>query len=255
MPDYPSKLDLQDRIEPAPRRVRALLAGHIVLDTTRALYVWDGPYFPQFYIPADDVDASVLVDEGRVQTLKRGTMRWYGLRVRDREVPRAVRIYQDGELAGHARVEWDAVDAWFEEDEEIFVHPRNPYRRCDALRSSRHVQVSANGTLLADTFSPVLLFETALPTRYYIPRTDVNWQHLGPSETRTQCPYKGITSGYWSSGGVLDIAWAYDFPLPGCQPIAGLVAFYNEKVDLVVDGKAIERPKAHPAHGARIHDA
>ncbi len=248
MPDHPSKLVLQDRIEPAPRRVRALIAGHTVLDTAAALYVWDGPYYPQYYIPAGDVDAAVLVDEGREQKLKRGTARRYGLRVRDRQVPQSVRIYSDGALAGYARVEWNAVDAWFEEDEEIFGHPRNPYARIDALRSSRHVQVSVDGTPLADTTSPVLLFETGLPTRYYLPRLDINWQQLRPSDTKTQCPYKGITSSYWSFGDVPNIAWAYDFPLPECHQIAGLVAFYNEKVDLVVDGTPLQRPTTHPAH-------
>lgn len=246
MADFPSKLTLLDRVEPVPRRIRGLIGGRTVFDTTAARYVWEANHYPQYYVPEPDVDTSLLVDEGREQRLKRGTARRFALKSGDREVPEAVRIYQDGELAGYARFEWGALDAWFEEDQEVIVHPRNPYHRVDAIRSSRHVQVYLAGALLADTHSPVLLFETSIATRYYLPRTDVRWEHLVPSQTRTGCPYKGFTSGYWSGGGAApstaaDIAWAYDFPLPECQAIAGLVAFYNEKVDIVVDGTPLVR--------------
>ncbi|MGW4297850.1 DUF427 domain-containing protein, partial [Micromonospora chersina] len=147
------------------------------------------------------------------------------------------------------RFDWAALDAWFEEDEEVFVHPRNPYSRVDALRSTRHVRVELDGTVLAESTSPVLVFETGLPTRYYLGRTDVRFGHLVPSRTRTACPYKGRTSGYWSvrAGDRLHpyLAWSYDFPTAALLPIAGLVAFYNEKVDLVVDGERLPRPRTH----------
>ncbi|WP_260428776.1 DUF427 domain-containing protein [Micromonospora globispora] len=129
------------------------------------------------------------------------------------------------------------------------MHPRNPYARVDALRSTRSVRVELDGVVLAESTSPVLVFETGLPTRYYLNRTDVNFGHLVPSATTTACPYKGRTSGYWSVrvGDTVhpDLAWSYDFPTGALLPIAGLIAFYNEKVDLTVDGERLTRPKTH----------
>jgi uncharacterized protein (DUF427 family) len=141
------------------------------------------------------------------------------------------------------------MDAWFEEDEQVFVHPRDPYSRVDALRSTRHVTVELDGMVLADSSSTVMVFETGLPTRYYFNRTEVDFGHLEPTDTVTACPYKGQTTGYWSvrSGDTLhkDLAWAYDFPTRQLLPIAGLIAFYNEKVDISVDGERLDRPKTH----------
>ena len=149
-------------------------------------------------------------------------------------------------MAGTVRFEWDSL-RWFEEDEPIYVHPRNPYSRVDALRSHRHVRVELDNVVLADTTTPVLLFETGLPTRYYIDPTDVAFEHLEPSSTQSMCPYKGVTSGYWSvrAGGTVhaDLAWTYHYPLPAVAQIAGLVAFYNEKLDIIVDGAALARPR------------
>ena len=131
----------------------------------------------------------------------------------------------------------------------MFVHPRDPYTRVDALRSNRRVRVELDGVVLADSASPVMVFETGLPTRYYVNRTDVRFEHLVPSGTVTSCPYKGMTSGYWSvrAGGTVhkDLAWAYDFPTRQLLPIAGLVAFYNEKVDTFLDGEPLDRPQTH----------
>jgi uncharacterized protein (DUF427 family) len=121
--------------------------------------------------------------------------------------------------------------------------------RVDALRAHRHVRVELDGIVLADTHSPVLLFETGLPTRYYIDRTDVRFEHLEPSRTRSICPYKGITSGYWSvrAGDTVhpDLAWTYDYPFEQVAPVARLIAFYNEKLDIIVDDVALARPQTH----------
>jgi uncharacterized protein (DUF427 family) len=121
--------------------------------------------------------------------------------------------------------------------------------RVDALRSNRPVRVELEGAVLADSRSPVMVFETGLPTRYYLSRTDVDFGHLIPTDTVTACPYKGITSGYWSvrAGGTVygDLAWSYDFPARQLLPIAGMVAFYNEKVDIFLDGQRLERPQTH----------
>jgi uncharacterized protein (DUF427 family) len=247
--DYPRSIAPVDTVEPAPRRVRGLIGSTVVFDTTRALYVWEWPPYPQYYLPLADVDPAVLVDEQHEQRLHHGIARRHGLRVGEIDRPGSARIYGDDAqhgLAGHVRFDWDALDAWFEEDEQIFVHPRNPYARVDALRSHRTVRVELEGVLLAESASTVMVFETGLPTRYYLDRTEVNFEHLVPSDTVTACPYKGTTSGYWSvrvgDAEHPDLAWAYDFPTRELLPIAGMLAFYNEKVDIAVDGVPLERP-------------
>jgi uncharacterized protein (DUF427 family) len=252
MTDYPRLITPVNHVEPVPRRVRAVLGGRVILDTVRALYVWEAPYYPQYYIPVADIVPGVLVDEQHPQKLSRGTARRHGLAAGELTRPGAARVYGDDAadgLAGTARFEWSALDAWYEEDEEVFVHPRNPYTRVDALRSTRTVRVELDGELLAESRSPVLVFETGLPTRYYLNRTEVDFTRLMPSPTQTSCPYKGMTSGYWSvrtgTATHADLAWAYDFPTRQLQPIAGLIAFYNEKVDITLDGTPLSRPKTH----------
>ena len=252
MTNYPQMIAVVDHVEPVPRRIRATLAGAVIVDTTRALYVWEWPNYPQYYIPIGDVNTAYLVDEQHPQQLKRGSAQRYGLVVGDVSRPRAVRVYTEStidQLTGTARFEWDALDSWFEEDEEVFVHPRNPYTRVDALRSTRHVQIELDGIVLAESSSPVMVFETGLPTRYYFNRTEVNFRHLVATDTVTSCPYKGMTGGYWSVsiGDVLhpDLAWAYDFPTRQLLPITGLISFYNEKVDVVIDGERETRPTTH----------
>jgi uncharacterized protein (DUF427 family) len=132
------------------------------------------------------------------------------------------------------------MDAWFEEDEEVFTHPRDPYTRVDILPSSRHVRIEVDGVTVAESTKPTLLFETGLPVRYYLPKTDVRMDLLAPTETSSHCPYKG-QADYWSlllgETTVQDVAWSYRTPLPESQKIAGLVCFYPEKVDLYVDGR------------------
>jgi uncharacterized protein (DUF427 family) len=250
--DYPQSLPTVDHTEPVPRRIRATLGGVTVIDTTSALYVWEWPHYPQYYIPLADISADALIDEGRAQHLSRGTVALHGLRVGEIERPHCVRAFTESTLdalTGRARVDWDALDAWYEEDEEVFVHPRDPYTRVDALRSTRRVRIELEGLTLAESSSPVLVFETGLPTRYYLNRTEVDFAHLVPSGTVTACPYKGLTSGYWSvrTGTDVhpDLVWSYDFPTRQLEPIAGLIAFYNEKVDISLDGTPLERPLTH----------
>jgi uncharacterized protein (DUF427 family) len=249
MPDYPQVLVHVDHVEPVPRRIRATLAGEVVLDTTKALYVWEWPNYPQYYIPIADVNRTLLVDEQHSERLRGGLAQLHGLRVGQVVRPSSARLYMEGSAAGAIRFEWDALDAWFEEDEEVFVHPRNPYTRVDALRSTRRVRIELDGTLLAESSSPVMVFETGLPTRYYLNRTEVNFSHLVPTETVTACPYKGRTSGYWTvrvgDATYADLAWAYDFPTRQMLPIAGMIAFYNEMVDITVDGTLLSRPRTH----------
>ncbi|WP_374024780.1 DUF427 domain-containing protein [Mycobacterium sp. HNNTM2301] len=247
--DYPEMAVARGRVEPAPRRVRGYLKDALVFDTTCALYVWEVPYYPQYYIPLADVRQEFLRDENHSQKVQFGASRLYSLEASGQTYPSAARVFDadgGGQVAGTVRFEWNPL-RWFEEDEPIYGHPRNPYSRVDALRSHRHVRVELDGIVLADTRSPVLLFETGLPTRYYIDPTDISFEHLEPSATQTLCPYKGVTSGYWSvrSREALhpDLAWTYHYPLPAVGQIAGLVAFYNEKLNIIVDGAALPRPK------------
>ncbi|HWH11651.1 MAG TPA: DUF427 domain-containing protein, partial [Solirubrobacteraceae bacterium] len=184
MPGHPQPIVPVGHVEPAPRRVRAVLGGQVVLDTTRALYVWEWPHYPQYYVPVADVDADLLVDEQHAERLDLGVARRHGLRVGELSRPGCVQIFGDDShagLAGTARLQWDALDAWFEEDEEVFAHPRSPYSRVDALRSTRTVRIELDGVVLAESSSPVMVFETGLPTRYYVNPTEVDFDHLSRS--------------------------------------------------------------------------
>ena len=248
-PDYPQMAAVRGRIEPAPRRVRGYLGTELVFDTTAARYVWEIPNYPQYYIPISDVRPQFLLDEDHPQKVQFGPSRTFSLVGAGQKHESAVRVFDsgDGPVAGLARFDWNWL-TWFEEDEPIYGHPRNPYARVDALRSHRHVTVELDGVTLADTHSPILLFETGLPTRYYIDKSDIAFEHLESSDTQTLCPYKGVTSEYWSVrvGDALhpDLAWTYHYPLPAVAAIAGTAAFYNEKLDITVDGVKLERPQS-----------
>lgn len=241
------------RVEPGGKRIRAFVGGELVADTTQPLLVWEKPYYPTYYIPETDVRTELLSPDGTVaHSPSRGDGHLFTVRAGGKDVVGAALRYEHSpfeELRGAIRLDWSAMDAWFEEDEQVFVHPRDPYTRVDALRSNRRVRVELDGVVLADSASPVMVFETGLPVRYYVNRTDVRFEHLVPSDTVTSCPYKGMTSGYWSVrvGGSVheDLAWAYDFPTRQLLPIAGLVAFYNEMVDTFLDGEPLDRPQTH----------
>ena len=232
------------RVEQGDKRIRAYLGGEVVADTTRPLLVWEKPYYPTYYFPAADVRIDFLgEDDGIAHSPSRGDAKIFTVRAGDEERAGAALLYEQSpfdELHDTIRLDWSAMDAWFEEDEEVFTHPRDPYTRVDILPSSRHVRVEVDGVTVAESTKPTLLFETGLPTRYYLPKTHVRMDLLAPTPTSSHCPYKG-QADYWSlSLGktvVQDVAWSYRTPLPESQKIAGLVCFYPEKVDLYVDGR------------------
>ena len=230
------------RLEHGAKRIRAYLAGELVADTTRPLLVWEKPYYPTYYFPLDDVRRELLTpDGGIVHSPSRGDGRSFTVRVGSKEAAGAALRYEQSpfeELRNAIRLDWHALDAWFEEDEQVFTHPRDPNTRIDILPSSRHVRVAADGVTIAETDKPTLLFETGLPTRYYLPKTHTRMDLLVPSETVSHCPYKGEAE-YWSLRSdrtIDDIAWSYRTPLPESQKIAGLISFYPDKVSLYVDG-------------------
>ena len=207
--------------------------------------------YPQYYVPQADVWMEAFGQGSETHTPQGAArhLEWKTGAVEHRPAGRLITASPLDGVADTVRLVWDAVDHWFEEDEEVFVHPRRPYKRVDALRSTRAVRVELNGVLLAGAQSCVMVFETGLPTRYYVDPTTVHFSHLVPSTTRTQCPYKGKTDGYWSAHvngtSVPDIAWSYHFTTPAMTPIAGLVAFLNEKVDIFIEGKLEPRPVTH----------
>ena len=238
------------RIENGTKRVRGYLGGECVVDTIAPLLVWEKPYYPVYYFPESDVRMELLTASGEEKrSPSRGTATLYNVKAGAKNAENAAYGYAEPnieELAGHVAFLWDAMDAWFEEDEEVFIHARDPYTRVDALPSSRRIEVKINGETVADSTRPTLLFETGLPTRYYLPLTDVRMDLLRDSDTATFCPYKGEASYYSvETGGELveDIAWYYKYPVEESSRIAGMVSFYNEKVDIYVDGVAEQRPK------------
>ena len=235
-------------VEQGAKRVRAYLGGTPVADTVRPLLVWEIPYYPTYYFPAADVREDLLHtdDEGdrRAADGERLT-----IRVGEREARGAATRFGEAapteQLRNTVRLEWTAMDAWFEEDEEVFTHARDPHRRIDILGSSRHVRVEVACETVAESTSPRLLFETGLPVRYYLPKPDVRLDLLERSATVTHCAYKGRAETFSvRAGGRLheNVAWSYPAPLPESQKVAGLIAFYNEKVDIFVDGEREERP-------------
>jgi uncharacterized protein (DUF427 family) len=238
------------RVEPGHKRVRAFHGGHLVADTTHPLLVWEVPYYPAYYFPLADVHARLVPTGESERSPSRGTAEVLDVVTAAGTVKGAGRRFPDSPieaLRAAIRLDWHAMDEWFEEDEPIYTHPRDPYTRVDILASGRRVRVEIDGVTLAESTAPRLLFETGLPTRYYLPLTDLRMDLLRPSDRQTQCPYKG-TATYWSVevGGQFheDLVWIYRAPLPECQKIAGLACFYHEQVDLYVDGVAQERPRS-----------
>lgn len=225
-----------------------MLGGEIVADSTRPYLVWEAPYYPTYYFPAEDVRGASLVETGETRhSPSRGEATQYLVKVGGSEgQAHSFLDCKIPQLSGCVAFVWKTMDHWFEEDEEVYVHARDPYTRLDLLPSDRRVRVEVDGVTVADSGNCVFLFETGLPTRYYLPKTDVRMDLLTPTDLRTSCPYKGHAR-YWSltvDGAIHDnLVWGYDTPLPESQRIAGLVSFYNEKVDVYVDGVLQERPK------------
>lgn len=239
------------RVERSAKRIRAKLGGAVIVDTERALLVWERRAYPMYYLPREDLRAE-LVPTGRQERepgLGKGDI--CDLRVGERVARAAAMLCESPEidgLGGHVRIIWDAVDAWFEEDEEIVVHPRDPYTRLDILPSSRHVVVQHRGLILADSWRPMRLFETGLTPRTYLPATDVDHSQLIPSETVTRCPYKGEARYFHlQAEGVelADIAWRYLYTTAEAERIAGLYCFHDEKVELLIDDERREQAP-HP---------
>jgi uncharacterized protein (DUF427 family) len=240
------------RWERTPKRVRAVLGGATLADSSAAILVWEPRRaVPAYAFPDADVRRDLLREsEHPVPEAHGGDATFWTAEAGGAVAENAAWHYADRDLAGHLAFSWEAMDHWYEEDEEVFGHPRDPWHRVDARRSARHVRVEISGVVVADSGRPTVVFETGLPTRFYLPRADVAMDRLEPTETRTICAYKGFAS-YWSAAGERDVAWTYEEPFPDGPPIAGLVCFLNERTDMTVDGTPIARPATQWSSGIR----
>lgn len=249
LPDGPAL-----RLVPCDRRVRVMLADATVVDSTHVKYLFERDHLPVYYFPLSDVDRSLLERSDKTTHCAiKGDATYWSVRVGERFEQDAIWGYQSpveqaAGLADHVAFYWDRFDHWYEEDEEVFVHARDPHKRVDVLPSSRHIRIERDGVELAESRRPCLLFETGLPTRFYLPRLDVRLEALIESDTVSACPYKGRASYYSARIGdkiVPDIAWTYTFPTPEQPRLAQLVAFFDERVDTWVDGDLRPRPDTH----------
>ena len=236
--------------EPTHRRVRVLLGGITVADSRAVMLMLENKRLAIYYFPVKDVRVELLVPTTYTSNHPgKGQASFFSVKVGDRVAEKAAWRYLQPEredLKDYVAFYWDKMYTWFEEDDEVFVHPTDPYHRVDVLNSSRHVKIVVGGEVVAETSRPRLLFETGLPTRYYIPKLDVRLDLLTATNTTTRCPYKGKAS-YWSvkvnGKEFTDIVWGYPAPIPECPKIENLLSFYDEKVDAVyVDGELQPKP-------------
>lgn len=239
-------------ILPCPKRVRAFLGGEPVADSASVLTLLEQDHLPVYYFPEADVRMEFLTaTDHRTTCPHKGEASYWTLAHGGRTAENAVWSYpephaQAAPLAGHLALTWSAMDRWLEEDEEVFVHARDPMKRIDIIASDRQVDVILGEETVAHSTSALFLFETGLPTRYYLPPEDVRMDLLTPTETRSQCPYKG-EAVYWSAavdGRVwTDVVWSYPEPVEDSARIHDHLCFFNEQVDaILVDGEPVARP-------------
>jgi uncharacterized protein (DUF427 family) len=246
------------RHEPTEKRVRALLADRVVADSARAVLVWEPRrVVPSYAVPERDVSGELvpaaaegpdapappILHPGIPFSVHSTAGEALDVRVDGATLAGAAFRPADPDLAGHVILDFQAFDEWLEEDEALVGHPRDPFHRVDIRPSSRHVRVELDGALLAESSRPTIVFETNLPTRFYLPREDVR-QELQPSARRTYCAYKGEAS-YWSAATGGGLGWSYENPLREAAALRGLVAFFDERVDVFLDGERRERPLTH----------
>lgn len=239
-------------VEPTPRWLRVKFNGETIANSKHAVLLRETGHLPVYYFPPEDVRMDLMTPTELHTTCPyKGQASYWTIKVGDREAKDAAWGYLDPlpgreDIAGYVAFYWNKVDQWFEEEEEIFKHARDPYHRVDAIQSSRKVKVVVGGEVVAETDRPVLLFETGLPTRYYIRKDDIHMDLLEPSNTQSTCPYKGNATYWRPKAGDRDIAWAYENPIKEIPTIKGLVSFFNERVDAIeVDGEIEQKPRTN----------
>ena len=250
---YDKHPDYDVHFEACPKRLRVVFNGETIADSTRAQYLYESKHTPVYYFPFADVRRDLLqATEHSTHCPFKGDAAYWTVRVGDRSAENAVWSYPDpypetAEIKDYVAFYWDRMDHWYEEDEEVFVHARDPRVRLDILDSSRPVRVVVAGQVVAESSRSRMLFETGLPTRYYLPEQDVRTDLLQPSERRSACPYKG-EARYWhlNLGGECfeDLVWSYPEPVAEAARIKNYLCFFDERVEAVfVDGVAMARPE------------
>ena len=244
---------------PCPRHIRTYIGDQLIADSRQVRLYLDVPV-PKYFFPQSDVHMDLLVPSNHTisESVQGEQIFWHIKKSGDQDsneiIENAAFTFrkknqpEDQDLTRFVAFVWNKMDRWYEEEEEIFVHARNPYVRVDTARSSRQIRIESDSTVLADTGSPVLLWETGLPTRYYISRSDIDMKRLVPSKTRTRCPYKGSAETFHiqlDNRLIRDGAWTYRNPLPECAQIQDRICFYNEVVDIFEDGTLLPRPDTH----------
>lgn len=251
-PGYPKHPGYKIDFTPCAKRLRIKFAGATVVDTTAAMLLHETAHIPVYYVPRDDVRLDLLTATDHTTNCPfKGDAAYWSVSHDGRTADNAVWSYplpydEVPQIRDYMGFYWNKMDSWWEEDEEVFVHARDPHVRVDILPSSRRVQVTVAGQVVADTTNALFLFETGLPTRYYIPQADVRMDHLKATPTRSSCPYKGDAE-YWSVtvGGrtIDDIAWSYPAPVRESAPVKDHICFFNEHADAItIDGKAQPKP-------------
>ena len=238
------------RLYPVAKRVRAFFGDIAIADSTRVQLMLESGRLPVYYFPVEDVRMNLLVAGTRRESSPyKGQATYFSIDTGKSVALNAAWRYDSSpaecpDLSSLVAFHWRLMDAWYEEDEEVFAHARDPFHRIDILRSSRSVQVRIGNTVVADTRRSRMLFETGLPVRYYIPREDVRIDLLTLSGSVTACAYKGQTSRYWDfTGGKRDIAWSYEEPSPEVGAIAALICFFNERTEISIDGVVQQKPQ------------
>jgi uncharacterized protein (DUF427 family) len=237
--------------EDSPRRIRARFGGETIVDSRHAKLLHEQAHLPIYYFPREEVRMDLLEPtDHSTRCPFKGEASYWSVRAGGRVAENAAWGYPDPlddapPLAGYVAFYWNKMDEWLEEDEPAIVHARDPYHRVDVLDTSRHVRVSVNGEVVADTTRAKVIFETGLPPRWYIPPEDVKAEALEDSDTRTGCAYKGFASYRTVRAGDAteeDVVWLYEDPRREAEAIKGYLAFFNERVDIEVDGELQERP-------------
>jgi uncharacterized protein (DUF427 family) len=237
------------KYETTDRWIRAVSHGESIADSKRAMLMLESEGELDYYFPLEDVQMALLEKSDRTETSSdRGTRMLWNLRIAGDLIEDAAWTYDANQnrpdFTGHIALNWHAMEHWYEEQEEVFHHPRDPYHRVDFIPSSRHVQVIVDGVQVADTTNSLMVFETTLPTRFYIPEADVEMQYLKSVQTQTHCPYKGDARYFdvlINDEIYKNTAWYYPNPIPESPRLKGTIAFWPEKderVRLVVDGES-----------------
>lgn len=248
-------------VSESPRHVRVIFDGATIADSKRAKLVRESDTLPAYYFPKEDVRTELFIPSAqKTHCPLKGEAFYWSVRRDGKSAENAAWSYLNPEPAAagikeHFAFDWPMMDKWMEEDEELFKHARDPYKRVDALPSKRHVRVVIDGQTVAETRRPHLVFETNHPVRYYIPQEDVRMDLLIESATESRCPYKGPAT-YWSvklgAETFNDLVWGYMHPIPEIPKIKGLLCFFHERgCDIYVDGELVPRPETKWATALR----